>query len=136
MTILCTSSSVSTITFISPASPRPKHGGRFHKKPVLIGRGGAETFILARSNDRRAKELAMHEKFIARLETGLKKMQAAAKAGRLKDESAAGERLGRLKQQNWRASHLLQLVDVRCNGWDRIRPHVWQGQRSLRSSAS
>ena len=26
-------------------------------------------------------------------------------AGRLKEEAAAGERLGRLKQQNWRASH-------------------------------
>ncbi len=66
---------------------------------------GDETFILARSADRRAKELAMHDKFTTRLEAGLKKMQAAAEAGRLKDEAAAGERLGRLKQQNWRASH-------------------------------
>lgn len=65
---------------------------------------GNETFVLARSADRRAKELAMHEKFTARLEAGLKKMQAAAAAGRLKEEAAAGERLGRLKQQNWRAS--------------------------------
>jgi transposase len=70
---------------------------------------GEETFILARSADRRAKELAMHEKFAARLEAGLKKMQAAAEAGRLKDEAAAGQRLGRLKQQNWRAS---QAFDV------------------------
>ena len=66
---------------------------------------GDETFILARSSDRRAKELAMHERFTTRLETGLKKMQAAAESGRLKDEATAGERLGRLKQQNWRASH-------------------------------
>jgi transposase len=70
---------------------------------------GAETFLLARSADRRAKELAMHEKFSSRLETGLKRMQAAAESGRLKDEAAAGERLGRLKQQNWRAS---QAFDV------------------------
>jgi transposase len=70
---------------------------------------GDETFILARSADRRAKELAMHEKFTARLETGLKKMQAAAESGRLKDEATAGQRLGRLKQQNWRAS---QAFDV------------------------
>lgn len=66
---------------------------------------GEETFLLARSADRRAKELAMHEKFSARLEAGLKKIQAAAVAGRLKDVAVAGERLGRLKQQNWRASH-------------------------------
>jgi transposase len=65
---------------------------------------GDETFVLARSADRREKELAMHEKFTVRLEAGLKQMQAAAVAGRLKEEAAAGERLGRLKQQNWRAS--------------------------------
>ena len=68
-----------------------------------------ETFVLARSADRREKEQAMHEKFTARLEAGLQKMQAAAEAGRLKEEAAAGERLGRLKQQNWRAS---QAFDV------------------------
>jgi transposase len=71
---------------------------------------GNETFILARSADRRAKELAMHDKFTARMETGLKKMQAAAEAGRLKDEAVAGERLGRLKQQNWRASHAFDVT--------------------------
>lgn len=70
---------------------------------------GDETFILARSADRRAKELAMHEKFTLRLEAGLKKMQDAAESGRLKDEATAGQRLGRLKQQNWRAS---QAFDV------------------------
>lgn len=70
---------------------------------------GEETFVLARSADRRQKELAMHEKFTARLELGLKAMQAAAEAGRLKEEAAAGQRLGRLKQQNWRAS---QAFDV------------------------
>jgi transposase len=71
---------------------------------------GKETFILARSADRRTKELAMHEKFTARMETGLKKMQAAAEAGRLKEAAAAGERLGRLKQQNWRASHAFDVT--------------------------
>ena len=71
---------------------------------------GDETFLLARSADRRAKELAMHEKFTTRLETGLQKMQAAAEAGRLKDETLAGERLGRLKQQNWRASHAFDVT--------------------------
>lgn len=71
---------------------------------------GQETFILARSADRRAKELAMHERFVARMEAGLKKMQAAAEAGRLKDEAAAGQRLGRLKQQNSRASQAFEVV--------------------------
>jgi transposase len=71
---------------------------------------GEETFILARSADRRAKELAMHEKFTERLEAGLVKMQAAAVAGRLKDEATAGERLGRLKEQNWRAARAFEVT--------------------------
>ena len=71
---------------------------------------GDETFILARSADRRAKELAMHEKFTERLEAGLKKMQAAAEKGRLKDEVMAGQRLGRLRQQNWRASQAFEVT--------------------------
>ena len=71
---------------------------------------GEETFLLARSADRRKKEQAMHERFTARLEAGLKKMQAAAEAGRLKDEVTAGQRLGRLQQQNWRASHAFDVT--------------------------
>jgi transposase len=76
---------------------------------LVPGPDGEETFILTRSADRRAKEQAMHEKFTARLEEGLKKMQAAATVGRLKEEAAAGERLGRLKQQNWRAAQAFEV---------------------------
>jgi transposase len=76
---------------------------------LVPGPDGQETFILARSTDRRAKELAMHEKFTVRLEAGLKRMQAAAEAGRLKDEATAGQRLGRLKEQNWRASRAFEV---------------------------
>jgi transposase len=71
---------------------------------------GDETFVLARSVDRRHKELAMHEKFTARVEAGLRKLQAAAEAGRLKEEAVAGERLGRLKERNWRASHAFDVT--------------------------
>jgi hypothetical protein len=77
---------------------------------LVPGPDGDETFILARSADRRAKELAMHEKFTQRLESGLLKMQAAALAGRLKDEATAGERLGRLKEQNWRAASAFEVT--------------------------
>ena len=71
---------------------------------------GQETFLLARSADRREKEKAMHEKFAERLEAGLLKMQRAAESGRLKTEHAAGERLGRLKEKNWRASHVFDVT--------------------------
>jgi transposase len=77
---------------------------------LVPGPSGDETFLLARSADRRAKELAMHEKFTARVEVGLQKMRAAAEAGRLQDEAMAGERLGRLKERNWRASHAFEVT--------------------------
>ncbi len=71
---------------------------------------GEETFILARSEDRRAKELAMHEKFTQRMAAGLTKLQAAAESGRLKDAALAGQRLGRLQERNWRASHAFDVT--------------------------
>jgi transposase len=76
---------------------------------------GQETFLLARSADRREKERAMHEKFTARLEAGLQKMQSAAESGRLKEERVAGERLGRLKEKNWRASHVFDVTIKRLD---------------------
>ena len=90
--------------------------------------GDAETFLLARSADRQAKEQAMHEKFTKRLEAGLKKLQAAADSGRLKEEGVAHERLGRLKQQNWRASHAFD-VTIRKLTAPRGKQHLevtWQ----------
>jgi transposase len=77
---------------------------------LVPGPGGEETFILARSADRRAKERAMHERFTERIEAGLAKLQAATVSGRLRDESIAGERLGRLKERNWRAAHALEVT--------------------------
>jgi transposase len=79
-------------------------------KLVPAPEGGEETFVLARSADRRTKELAMHEKFTERMEAGLLKLRAAAKSGRLKDETVAGERLGRLKERNWRAAHAFEVT--------------------------
>jgi len=70
---------------------------------IVPGPEGDETFVLARSTDRREKEKAMHQRFIDRLETALKKMQASAESGRLKDEAVANRRLGRLMCQYWRA---------------------------------
>jgi len=77
---------------------------------LVPGPGGDETFILTRSADRRAKEQAMHERFSERLETGLKKLQAAAESGRLKEEAVANQRLGRLKEKYWRASHVFDIT--------------------------
>ena len=71
---------------------------------LVPGPDGTETFVLARSMDRREKEKSMHQRFVDRLETALRKMQASAENGRLKDEATANRRLGRLMCQYWRAA--------------------------------
>jgi transposase len=71
---------------------------------LVPGPNGDETFVLARSADRREKEKAMHERFIERFEAGLMKLQAAAERGVLRDAAVANQRLGRLKERCWRAA--------------------------------
>ena len=71
---------------------------------LVAGPDGDETFILARSADRREKEQAMHQRFLQRMETQLGKLQAAAECGRLREAAVAHERLGRLKERYWRAA--------------------------------
>jgi transposase len=70
----------------------------------VTGPEGNEVFLLARSADRKAKEQAMHQRFLVRLEEGLRKLEAAMSTGRLKDEALANRRLGRLQAKNWRAA--------------------------------
>jgi transposase len=76
---------------------------------LVPGPEGDETFILARSADRREKEKAMHDRFVERLEEALRKMQASAESGWLKDEAVANRRLGRLFGQYWRAAGAFQV---------------------------
>ena len=71
---------------------------------LVPGPDGDETFILARSADRRAKEKAMHQRFLDRMENGLAKLQTSIESGRLKDEAAGQRRLGRLQERYWRAA--------------------------------
>jgi transposase len=71
---------------------------------LVAGPQGAETFVLARSADRRVKEKALHQRFLERLETALRKLQVAAQSGRLRDPAVANRRLGRLLQRYQRAA--------------------------------
>jgi len=70
---------------------------------------GQEMFVLARSRDRRAKEQAMHVKFVTRVEEGLQGLQKSIAAGRLKNVGEAQRRLGRLLQKNSRAAKAFQV---------------------------
>jgi len=65
---------------------------------------GEETFVLAKSRDRAAKEEAMHRRFVQRIEAGLAAIAQASASGRLKDPEKAGRRIGRLLGQNSRGA--------------------------------
>jgi transposase len=98
---------------------------------LVPGPEGDETFILARSADRREKEKAMHDRFIQRLQEGLQKMQASAESGRLKDEAVANRRLGRLCGQYWRAAGAFDVKIERLSpprGKQRLRV-TWKRNR-------
>lgn len=70
---------------------------------------GVETFILCRSADRAAKEQAMRERFVVRIETGLKKLRAACRRQRC-DVGKIERRVGRLLGKNTRAAGLFCVV--------------------------
>jgi transposase len=75
---------------------------------------GAETFILCRSAERKAKERAMHERTAARLEAGLQELAGACAKGTVGTRTVAQveRRVGRLLEKSTRAARLLQ-VEVR-----------------------
>lgn len=77
---------------------------------LVAGPDGEEKFVLARSADRREKEKAMHQRFLERMEEGLRKLERSIESGRLKDLSLANRRLGRLLERNWRASGAFDVV--------------------------
>ncbi len=67
--------------------------------------GGEETFILCRSQDRIEKERAMHERFSARIEQALAKLQARiAKSQKRLNRDAINRQIGRLLERNQRAA--------------------------------
>ena len=76
---------------------------------LVPGPDGEETFILARSADRRQKEKAMHQRFLDRMEAALTKLQGSIENGRVKDEAVAQRRLGRLQERYWRVAAAFEI---------------------------
>ena len=87
-----------------------------------------ETVILCRSDDRRSKEQAMHDKFSRRIETALERLAArVARSKRLLDRAPVNRQIGRILQQNQRAAARFSVelepdacpagfrLDVSCN---------------------
>jgi transposase len=78
------------------------------------GPDGQDIFLLCRSEARREKELAMHQRFIERIETGLKKLGRRIERSQKRLKKGTIERqIGRLLQRNSRAAarYTIELVD-------------------------
>ena len=83
---------------------------------------GDETFILCRSQDRRKKEQAIHERFEKRIEEGLNKIEATCNKRKC-DVVVTAKRVGRLLGQNSRAAGLFETdVKKRADGGAKL---VW-----------
>jgi transposase len=71
--------------------------------------GKDEVFVLCRSESRKDKEMAILNRFIVRLESGLNKLKEQAETGKLRDRQKAERRIGRLLERNWRAASLFDI---------------------------
>jgi transposase len=86
---------------------------------VCAGPDGTETFVLVRSDERRAKEQAMHARFATRIEEGLRRLEhRIARARRPLDRGRIERQIGRLLGSNSRAAgrFVATLVDDPSTG--------------------
>jgi hypothetical protein len=78
---------------------------------------GKEWFILCRSGARGAKEKAMHERFVTRIEEGLTKLATTCSGAKKVQSSTVERRVGALLTRNSRARGLFQVtVGARADG--------------------
>lgn len=92
---------------------------------------GQETFVLCRSQERRQKEQAIHQRFVQRIEEGLRHIEKDLRhARRKRDRGALERRIGRLLGRNSRAAgcFAVEVVeDRRCAAGYRLQ---WSKQQA------
>jgi transposase len=100
--------------------------------------GKDETFVLCRSEGRKDKEMAILNRFVARLKAGLNKLKEQAELGRLRDRQKADRRIGRLLERNSRAASLFDVsVTEIGDGKDRsLAVDIKKKRRALSVGAS
>jgi transposase len=106
---------------------------RPHVEVKTVQRDG-ETFVLARSIQRRAKEKAMRKRQLLGLHRELRKLAGAVSAGRLKNADKAVERVGRLRER-WPAASRFVFVEVHRDPQGRASSVSWRyDQAKLRAA--
>jgi transposase len=104
---------------------------------LVNGPDGQETFVLCRSQERRQKEKAMHERFERRIEEGLNRLAGRLEKARKEPDRAQVERqIGRLLGRNSRAAGLfgIRVEDVERGGRAGLRV-TWSKQDKWRQWA-
>ncbi len=71
--------------------------------------GTEETFVLCRSAGRKEKENAILNRFVDRLESGLRQLAEQAQAGKVRGRQRVERRIGRLLERNRRAASLFHI---------------------------
>jgi len=92
-----------------------------------------ELFVLCRSADRREKEKAMHERFVARMEKELEKVRTSCDKRKCKKE-VIDRRVGRIKSRNSRGAGLFDIKVAERDGRATIawtKRESWQDWASL-----
>jgi transposase len=99
--------------------------------------GGEETYILCRSQDRREKEKAMHERFEKRIDEALAKTQASCQKRKWKKE-VIDRRIGKIMATNSRAAGLfeVEVKEIAMKQGDRHAVVSWTKNEKWRDWAT
>jgi transposase len=97
---------------------------RPHVEVKTVQRDG-ETYVLARSVQRRAKEKAIRKRQLVGLNGELRKLAGAVSSGRLKNADKALERVGRLRER-WPAASRFAFVEVNRDSQGRASSVTWR----------
>lgn len=89
-----------------------------------------EIFILCRSTARQAKEKAIHDLFINRIETGLRKLQKHCETGRVESAEMAERHIGRLLERNRRAAKFFDIKVEANNGTVQLSWSIREKQKT------
>lgn len=106
---------------------------RRHVEVKCVQRDG-QTYVLARSTQRRAKERAIRRRQLIKLHRDLGKLSATVSAGRLKDADKVQQRIGRLSER-WPAAWRFVQMQVSSDPSGRATEVKWTyRQDKLRSA--
>jgi len=96
--------------------------------------GGAETFILCKTEGRQQKEQAIRNRFSTRIEKALNSLQQQVKAGRLKNRDKIHVRIGRILASHPQVADLYQVAAKEQSGQLTLEWSAKPGQQQWRET--